>query len=285
MKNAERIKSAISGLIDMFRTGEIPDKIAIATNPKFDVPSSKWSLNNRLIQLVHGTFDSRGIKQWRKAERKVKKGSKAIYILAPREFKSYKCECGKVLHTKEIEESKCSSCQEEINKDGIIIGIIFKGVPVFRVEDTEGKSLPYENIPIPQHSFMNVAKAWGIKVKSSPFTGSAYGYYQRGGKIVLASPDEEVFYHELAHVAHHRLGLIRNEAQDPSNEIVAEFSAAALSAMQGRKSNLGNAYEYLEHYSALKKSTVEKAVLQLISEIEEVLNLVLETEEKSRAIM
>ena len=53
--NNNKIQSAIAGLLDMFRTGEIPEKIAIATNPKFDVPSSKWSLNNRLIQLFHGT--------------------------------------------------------------------------------------------------------------------------------------------------------------------------------------------------------------------------------------
>jgi len=77
MRNNNKIQSAIAGLLDMFRTEEIPEKIAIATNPKFDVPSSKWSLNNRLIQMVHGTFDSRGIRQWREAERKVKKGAKA----------------------------------------------------------------------------------------------------------------------------------------------------------------------------------------------------------------
>ncbi len=88
MRNNNKIQSAIAGLLDMFRTGEIPEKIAIATNPKFDVPSSKWSLNNRLIQLVHGTFDSRGIRQWREAERRVKKGSKAIYILAPKEYQN-----------------------------------------------------------------------------------------------------------------------------------------------------------------------------------------------------
>lgn len=62
--------------------------------------------------------------------------------------------------------------------------------------------------------------------------------------------------------------------------IVAEFSAAALSAMQGKKSNLGNNYEYLEHYSEMKKLTVEKAVLHLLSDIEKVLKLIIETEEK-----
>lgn len=57
----EKVKLSIAGLLDMFREGNMPEKIAVATNPTFDVPSSKWSLNNRLIQLVYGTFDSRGI--------------------------------------------------------------------------------------------------------------------------------------------------------------------------------------------------------------------------------
>ncbi len=284
MKNNNKIQSAIAGLLDMFRAGEIPEKIAIATNPKFDVPSSKWSLNNRLIQLVHGTFDSRGIKQWREAKRKVKKGSKAIYILAPKEYENYKCPCGTSLFSKDLKAGKCKLCSKEINQEGVSRSIYFNGIPVFRAEDTEGEELPYENIPIPKHSFMNVAKAWEIEVKSSPFIGNAYGYYQRDKKIVLASPDEEVFYHELAHAAHHRLGLIRKKPQDPSNEIVAEFSAAALSAMQGKKSKLGNSYKYLEHYSEMKKLTVEKAVFHLLSDIEKVLKLIIETEENESKI-
>ncbi|MBL7055046.1 antirestriction protein [Candidatus Woesearchaeota archaeon] len=280
MKNNDKIQSAIAGLLDMFKSGEIPEKIAIATNPKFDVPSSKWSLNNRLIQLVHGTFDSRGIRQWREAERKVKKGTKAIYILAPRKYGNYKCQCGAVLFTKDLEAGTCKLCSREIHQDEISRSIYFNGIPVFRAEDTEGKELPYENIQIPNHSFMSVAKAWEIEVKSSPFMGNVYGYYQRSEKIVLASPDEEVFYHELAHAAHHRLGLLKEKRQDPSNEIVAEFSAAALSAMQGKKSNLGNNYEYLEHYSEMKKLSVEKAVFHLLADIEKVLELIIETEEK-----
>lgn len=279
MKN-DKVKVAIAGLLDMFRSGDIPEKIAIATNPKFDVPSSKWSLNNKLIQLFHGTFDSRGIKQWRNVGRKIKKGSKAIYILAPREFEYYSCKCGLTLFNKDVSKEKCFGCYCEIDRSEIQKGVTFTGVPVFRAEDTEGKDLPYEDLPVPEHSFMNVASAWNIEVKSSAFIGNAYGAYQRGEKIILASPDEIVFYHELAHAAHHKLGLLRKKRQDSSNEIVAEFSAAVLSAMQGKKSKIGNCYEYLEHYASKKNVTVEKAVTKLISEIEQVVKLILETEEK-----
>src|SRR3989338_4457020 len=280
MNHKATIQSAITSLLDLFRSGEIPEKIAITTNPKFDVPSSKWSLNNRLIQLVYGTMDSRGIRQWREAGRKVKKGTKALYILVPRIYECYECECGMILRNKELEKGICPECNKEIEKDKITSSVFFNGIPVFRAEDTEGKPLAYQDIPLPNHNFLGVAKAWGIEVKSSPFIGYAYGYYQRGQKIVLASHDEEVFYHELSHAAHHRLGLMRQKPQDPSNEIVAEFCSATLAAMQGRKVSLCNAYEYLEHYSKMKKLTVEKAVLHLLSEIESVLKLIVEAESK-----
>src|SRR3990167_6440715 len=110
MNHKAKIQSAITSLLDLFRSGEIPEKIAIATNPKFDVPSSKWSLNNRLIQLIYGTCDSRGIKQWGNAGRKIRKGSKALYILAPREFEFYQCDCGTSLFSKDLEEKKCKHC-------------------------------------------------------------------------------------------------------------------------------------------------------------------------------
>ncbi|MFH2106495.1 MAG: hypothetical protein ABII22_04490 [Candidatus Micrarchaeota archaeon] len=282
MKDA-RIKDSVSRLLDLFREGSLPEKIALATNPGFNVPSCKWSLNNRLLQLIQGTMDGRGIKQWREAGRKVKKGTKAIYILAPREFSYYQCECGQSLYNKDIEKGTCPKCSKPIDPARVGAGILFKGVPVFRAEDTEGKDLPYENIPLPNHRFIDVAKAWGLEVKSSAFLGTAYGYYKRNEKIVLASPEELVFYHELAHAAHQRTGLMRNERQDPSNEIVAEFVAATLAFMEGKTAKLRNCYDYLEYYAAKKSLSMERSVLLLLSEIEKVVELILDAEKKQEA--
>ncbi|MFH0874756.1 MAG: hypothetical protein V1859_02375 [archaeon] len=273
-----KVKEAIDGLLDMFRSGDIPEKIALVTNPDFNVPSSKWSLNNRLIQLFHGTMDSRGIRQWGTAGRKIRKGSRAIHILAPSEFSFYKCICSKTLFSKDLNKDRCPGCDEPIDESRIQSGIAFNCVPVFRVEDTEGSPLPYENIPLPQHRFLGVAKSWNLEVKSSAFLGNAYGYYKRGEKIVLASPEELVFYHELAHAAHERLGLMREKRQDPSNEIVAEFAATSLAYMEGKTTKLGNSYDYLEHYAKEKHLSLEKAVLMLLSEIEKVIQLILGSE-------
>src|SRR3989338_11372074 len=145
MNHKATIQSAITSLLDLFRSGEITEKIAITTNPQFDVPSSKWSLNNRLIQLVNGTMDSRGIKQWRQAGRKLKKGTKAIYILAPRSYETYQCGCGLILRNKELEKGICAECNKEINRGKIISSVFFNGIPVFRAEDTEGKPLANKN--------------------------------------------------------------------------------------------------------------------------------------------
>jgi hypothetical protein len=161
-----KIKEAIDGLLEFFHSGELPEKIALATNPAFDVPSSKWSLNNRLIQLFHGSMDSRGIKQWNSAGRKIKKGAKALFILAPRPYEYYECKCS-MLFGKELAQGKCPKCKEDISKKDIKTGISFVAVPVFKADDTEGQPLPYENIPLPQHRFMDVARAWNLKIESA----------------------------------------------------------------------------------------------------------------------
>ena len=49
-----------------------------------NIPASKWSLLNRTLMFISGTSDARGFNQWKQVNRYVKKGSKAITILAPR---------------------------------------------------------------------------------------------------------------------------------------------------------------------------------------------------------
>ena len=72
-------------ILDAFRN---PERLPRALAPVFihrqdDVPCRKWSWHNQLIAALSGTTDARGMKQWNAAGRKVAKGSKAIWILAP----------------------------------------------------------------------------------------------------------------------------------------------------------------------------------------------------------
>ncbi len=62
------------------------------------------------------------------------------------------------------------------------------------------------------------------------------GYYSSLGKeIALATKEESVFFHELAHCAHEKVKGSLKAGQDPLQEIVAELSAQALCSIVGKK--------------------------------------------------
>jgi len=248
----QRIAEATSSILNLFKSGNIPQTVALLTNPSFNVPSKSWSLKNRLIAFANGTLDARGFLMWKTANRYLKQGSRAFYILAP------------LLIKDKEEEDKYK-----------LLG--FRPIPVFRAEDTEGQALEYENLPVPEFKFMDVARSWGLNIKGIGLVSNYYGAYNSKEKIILmASPEEEVFYHELAHAAHDKLGLLRSRTLK-QKEIIAEFVSATLVYMTNKKTDrLGNAYQYLKSYCEDKD--INKEVLKLISDIEKVLNLILETE-------
>ena len=205
---------------------------------------------------LQGTQDARGFLAWKEAGRTIKAGSKAVYILAPLIIQ---------------EESKE---QEEKIK---LVG--FRPIPVFKADDTEGKPLEYENIPLPEFRFLEVAKSWNLKVEGIGFISNYYGVYSPSEKkILMASPEEEVFFHELAHAGHDRIGLLKKR-NTKQKEIVAEFTGAVLCYLVNKTTDrIGNAYEYLKTYCG--ENEVNKEVLNLISDIEKVLSIILETEDK-----
>jgi len=134
--------------------------------------------------FISGTGDARGFRQWKQVNRYVKKGAKSLTILAPRLVKK----------------------QAEDGKDTEPLVGWFFCCPVFRVEDTDGEPLDYQNIELPELPLMEVAQGWGISVKAIPGNYRHYGYFSQDRKeIGLASEEESVFFHELAHYAHQRI--------------------------------------------------------------------------------
>lgn len=91
---------------------------------------TRWSLNNRLIAMLQmwqrqghlGGIHLMGFRQWEKHNRKVNKGAKAVWILAPR--------------TRSVTEEDENGTER---KRTIITG--FKSVPVFNISDTSGEPL------------------------------------------------------------------------------------------------------------------------------------------------
>lgn len=132
----EKVKSVLNSILEKFQTGDIPEAIAYSMFPFPDVPSSNWSLLNRTLMFLAGTMDARGYRQWQTVSRYVKKGSKALYIIVP---------YLKVIKD-EWEERKFT-----------LTGFGVKAV--FRVEDTDGEPLEYENIELPRFPFISARQS------------------------------------------------------------------------------------------------------------------------------
>jgi len=249
-----KAKEVLSAVIERFKDGSIPEAITLSTFPIPNIPARKWSLLNRTIMFIAGSTDARGIRQWNMVKRKVKKGTKAFHILAP--------------WIKKEEDEKGNEAE-------ILKG--FMAVPVFRVEDTEGDPLDYEQIEIPNIPLIEKAREWGISVRTIPGNYRILGYYRpKTEEIAIASKDEIVFFHELSHAAHSRVNGQLKTGQDWKQEIVAELSATVLCKLAGKTSRyLGHSFQYIEEYARTAHLTAVQGCLKVMNDVEKVLNLIL----------
>ena len=140
-----KVKEALNKIIERFESGDIPEAVAYAMFPIPNLPCSRWSLLNRTLVFISGSMDARGIKQFNSVKRFVKPGSKAIYILVP--------------YIRNVEDDLGEN-QHRLLGFGV--------APVFRVEDTEGEPLEYENISVPTFPLTDRAHEWGISIKAVP---------------------------------------------------------------------------------------------------------------------
>ena len=256
MSDSKKAKVCLQRIVDLFKEGNIPKALAVATiPPQAGIPSAKWSLSNRLLQFLADTSDARGFRQWQEAGRKVNKGSKAFHILGP-----------KARTVKETDDAG-------VETEKVIVAGFF-AIPVFRAEDTDGKPLPYE--PATPPPLVEVAEQFGLSVSYQTFASKYYGYYQGDSKrIVLASHESKVFFHELAHAAHERVEDKLKGGQVPNQEIIAELTAATLAQMYCPEANLGFSYEYIKSYAEKSKKTTERACLAVINTVGQVLDEIL----------
>lgn len=259
------VREVLNTIVEKFKSGEVPEAVALASFPIPDIPSAKWSFTNRLIMFFAGTGDARGFLQWRDVDRWVTKGAKAFHILVP---------CFK----KDIDE--------ETGEEKPVLRF-FKSAPVFRYEDTEGRPLEYLEIEIPDLPLIERAEEWGISVKAVPGSYRYLGYYAfKKKEIVLASPEETTFFHELAHAGHEKVNGSLTNGQDPLQEIVAELSARALCHLVGKRARdtSGNSYRYIESYAEKMNLTTYAACLRVLSDTEKVLNLILGKTQEVQAL-
>ena len=255
---SEKARQALQSIIQSFENGDIPEVIAYSTFPIPNIPAAKWSLLNRMLMFIAGTSDARGFRQWQEVRRHVKKGAKAFTILAPRFLKKHPDD------------------GDEKEERTLLAG--FLAVPVFKVEDTEGEPLDYQQIELPKLPLIEVAQRWGISVKAIPGNYLYIGCFSQERKeIALATKEESIFFHELAHAAHQRILGELQKGQDWRQEIVAELAAASLCKIVGKTSKfLGNSYQYIEKYATQANLTPWQGCIRVMGEVERVLNLILE---------
>lgn len=271
MKSEARVGEALGKLVSLFdgSAGDLPEAVALTmirrSEAAGDRPSDRWSLSNRLLMLLSGTEDARGFQQWKRVGRSVRKGTGALWILAP------------ITRPALVEDRDAPG--EKVPAP-FVVG--FKAVPVFRVEDTEGAEIPGpDHKPHVFPPLYHVAADLGVRVDYAPTSHGEGGSYTLGGtepgdRITVCTHEERVFFHEIAHAAHDRItpGGLKG-GQHPRQEIVAETTAATLCLMYGFEGSVPNSKSYVEAYLSHQKSAAH-AVIGVVAEVERVLLYILE---------
>ena len=271
MLTNDKVKAEINGLLEMFKEPESLETVAKSMFRRgIGIPSDNWSVLNRIIMMRRQTFDARGFHAWMKVGRKCKSGG-SFCIIAP-----------KLIQVTEKDENGDPVLDEEgkEKKKPILIG--FTPIPVWPIEKTEGKEVNYKmDKAMPQFLCEKVAAKWGLKIRQGFDNPKFYAYFSpTRGEIVMATNDQQTFFHELLHSSDEKVQGKIKPGQESSQEIVAEFGAMVLMRMFGLKTGTKNAYNYISSYAENLKKDVVDAVIPLVSRIGKAINLILDENER-----
>ena len=293
----EPIRKSIESVMTLLKSGDLPVVVSKLAFARAGIPMDAWSMSNRLICaidyaeklgkinltniLIGATEgDYRGFNQWKTVGRNIKKGEKATYILAPNFHKgqrrTYVNDQGKKITLTKNEQSPDGK-NVTVEEYQFIQG--FFGIPVFSVAQTYGKEIKKTKLELPKLPYKEVADHLGITVVPG-ISKEYYGAYYPGDKrIVLATPDQGTFFHELAHAVDDHLlkektGKGLKTGQDVDQEVVAQMCAATLAFMIGY--DVENVAGYTKGYIAryTKSEDPEKGVIKLLSRIESIVDYI-----------
>jgi hypothetical protein len=197
----------------------------------------------------------------------VKKGERAIYILAP---------CVKKFET----EGDDGTTEEHSAVYG------FRCVAVFGLEQTDGEPLPVDEESIAWLTGLplrEVAESWGIEIQTyDGAEGGRLGFYScAGDRIGLGVRNLDVWAHELVHGADARNVGGLKAGQRVDQEVVAQLGSAILLTLIGRpvEADLGHTWEYVESYAGkVGKATVD-VCLEMLNRTCRAVDLILSTAE------
>jgi len=260
MKYYGKAEGAAEAILKAF-DDHLPAKLATVFLKRGHRHCDTWSWGNQFIVVIHGFSDARGFRQWEEIGRHVKKGQKAVYILAPcvvKDKETAKTEEGLFTEGAQGESSTGATAETPAMR---LVG--FRGILVFGLEQTEGKpvaDLEEEQAFIDALPLIEVARDWGITV--TVYNGSEKAplgkYSPTFSAIALGEGSKATWLHELAHAADDHLGQARKDGDSKeSREIVAELSAAVLATLLGlpeKERDIPAALAYIRHYSGNKVS-------------------------------
>jgi len=266
MKLYEKAQEAAQAILTIFQNpNDLPKPLAaIFIHRKDPVPCRNWSWRNQLIVALHGCTDARGFRQWLAAERHVKKGEKAFYILSP---------CAKKIVDEDTGEERTA-----------VFG--FRGTPVFGLEQTDGEPLPEQpkdrNEWLDALPLIEVARQWGISVDVFNGGKGPLGCFSRRGSIGLGVKNLAVWTHELVHAADYRNGKLTEFGQHWDSETVAELGGAVLLHFLGyeHEADLGGCWKYIQTYAAKSNLDAVDACGRVLDRTCEAVALILDEAER-----
>jgi len=208
-----------------------------------------------------------GFKQWKEKGRWVKKGSKAIKILAPRMLYQV---------MKNGEWSKVGRVAHKNHKgQKRAFPVSFFTVNVFDIKDTDGKDLPEpmtEKSRIKYSEVLAAAERLGYTVESKPLEFNLGGYINQKGIVVNSNRQESANVGTLIHeLAHGELGHVDTNS-DHSREL-AEQQAETVTYMVCQELGVERKSEfYLKSWKLSEDimkdfSGLHKVATKLINEI------------------
>lgn len=198
-RTADALKTLEAGILKLVESDEWTRYL------KMQAAFHQYSFNNTMLILAQCSDATKvaGFKTWQKLGRQVRKGEKALWILAPRTFKN-----------KPNDDADAKEDDDEDTPEKTFV--TFKPVPVFDLSQTDGEPLPS---PVQRLQgddgglFKRVkawSEAWGCPVSVEDFEGRANGFYdpERHAITVRAGIDPaqqlKTLVHELAHAHLHR---------------------------------------------------------------------------------
>jgi len=240
---------AVNEIVQHVNWSDLPRAIAYAKFPVEDIPSSRWSLVNRVIMISAGTFDARGLGQWKAVQRYLIRGARPLFIVAPQ-----------VHHDKEQVETK------EVLKG-------FVSPVVYAVGHTYGDPIEYKEPAKKQFNTIPLALRYKLDLKGINKFFPVSTYVDES--LVLADELEKQFFWTLV------LKVFDDLFQDGRSRkdrlLVAELSALALLYICGRNvMYCGNHFSMIQAYGRDVRLSTLAAFMTVVKNVDKVLSAVAE---------